>query len=69
MLKSFDFSYSAAGENIAKGQQSPAQVMSSWMNSAGHRQNILSSNYTDIGVGVAKDANGAIYWVQMFVHR
>ena len=61
MMKSFGISYSYAGENIAKGQRSPAEVMNAWMNSSGHRANILSANFTKIGVGYV---NGA--WVQVF---
>lgn len=60
-------SYWSAGENIAWGQQSPEQVMNSWMNSSGHRQNILSSTYTKIGVGYYVQ-NGRPYWVQMFIY-
>ena len=41
--------------------------MNSWMNSSGHRANILSSNFTKLGVGVAKDSNGRLYWSQMFI--
>lgn len=55
----------ASGENIAKGQANPTSVMSSWMNSSGHKANILNSNFTKIGVGVYYD-NGTYYWVQLF---
>ena len=41
--------------------------MNAWMNSAGHRANILSASYNQIGVGVAKAANGTYYWTQMFI--
>ena len=60
-------SYRSAGENIAYGQTSAAQVMNSWMNSSGHRANILSKNYTKIGIGHYEDASGTDYWVQIFV--
>lgn len=53
MMKNFGISYRAAGENIAMGQVSPAEVMKFWMNSPGYKQNILSPNYTEIGVGYA----------------
>lgn len=66
MIKAFGLSYSAAGENIAAGQTSPQSVMNAWMNSSGHRQNILSPNYTEIGVGLAKSSSGKYYWTQMF---
>jgi len=69
MLKSFGMTFSAAGENIALGQQDPGSVMTSWMNSQGHKENILNVNYTEIGVGVAKGSNGNIYWVQQFIRR
>ncbi|MDN4494757.1 CAP domain-containing protein [Ureibacillus aquaedulcis] len=62
MLKTFGISYRAAAENIAKGQRSPQEVMNSWLNSSGHRANILNGQYNGIGVGYY---NGA--WVQMFV--
>ncbi|MFL0197430.1 CAP domain-containing protein [Clostridium sp. WILCCON 0269] len=68
MMKKFGISYTAAGENIAYGQKNAAEVMNSWMNSPGHRANILNSNFTEIGVGVAKDKNGTPYWVQMFIN-
>lgn len=67
MMKQFGIYYTAAGENIAKGQNSPAAVMNSWMNSPGHRGNILSSAYNQIGVGAAKDSKGTLYWTQMFI--
>ncbi|MCI6736528.1 MAG: CAP domain-containing protein [Intestinibacter sp.] len=69
MMKSFGISYKAAGENIAKDQKTPSEVMNSWMNSPGHRANILSPNFTELGVGVAKDSKGTIYWTQMFIGK
>ncbi|MCM3270144.1 CAP domain-containing protein [Paenibacillus elgii] len=62
MMKSFGITFSYAGENIAKGQRSPQEVMNAWMNSEGHRQNILSPNFTKIGVAYY---NGE--WVQEFI--
>ncbi|AJS58120.1 CAP domain-containing protein [Paenibacillus sp. IHBB 10380] len=62
MMKQYGVSYSYAGENIAKGQKTPAEVMKAWMNSQGHRENILSKNFTQIGVGYY---NG--HWVQEFI--
>ena len=67
MLQNFGLRFSAAGENIAYGQQTPQAVMNAWMNSAGHRANILSRSYTFIGVGAGKNKNGVIYWTQEFV--
>jgi len=61
-------SFRGAGENIAWGQKSPAQVMEAWMNSSGHRANILNPNFTTIGVGYDQGANGANYWTQMFTY-
>lgn len=55
----------AAGENIAYGQRTPAQVMNGWMNSSGHRANILSANFTTIGIGCF-EYNGTYYWAQAF---
>jgi uncharacterized YkwD family protein len=67
MMKQFGISYSSAGENIAKGQKTPSSVMNGWMNSQGHKDNILNSSYTEIGVGYVTDSNGGTYWVQMFI--
>ncbi len=67
MMEKFGLRFSAAGENIAYGQKTAAEVMNAWMNSAGHRANILSQTYTTIGVGVAKAANGTLYWTQEFI--
>ena len=67
MLKAAGVTYSSAGENIAKGQRSPAAVMNSWMNSSGHRANILSSSYSSVGIGCAADSSGTLYWVQVFI--
>ena len=58
-------SYRTAGENIAYGQSTPQQVMNAWMNSSGHRANILKANYTTIGVGYTV-INGTAYWAQLF---
>ena len=67
MMDNFGIKFSAAGENIAYGQRTPQEVMNAWMNSPGHRSNILSPTYNQIGVGVAKAANGTYYWTQMFI--
>ena len=66
VLKDFGISYRACGENIAKGSPSPARVVEGWMNSAGHRANILNANFTAIGVGVYADAAGTLHWAQLF---
>ena len=67
MMKQFGISYTSAGENIAKGQKTPADVMNGWMNSPGHKANIMNSSYTEIGVGYVTDSNGTTYWVQHFI--
>lgn len=59
--------YTGAGENIAWGQRSPEEVVSAWMNSEGHRANILNAKYTKIGVGYL-NASGRNYWVQLFTY-
>ena len=63
MMSKFGYKYSYAGENIAMGQKTPKEVMDAWMNSAGHKANILNSNYTEIGIGYVADGN---YWTQQF---
>jgi uncharacterized YkwD family protein len=67
MIESFGISMAAGGENIAMGQRTPQEVVTAWMNSPGHRGNILSTAYTEIGVGCAKSKNGSYYWTQMFI--
>lgn len=69
MIKNFGISYSAAGENIAMGQPTAQAVVQGWMNSSGHRANILSKNFNKIGVGYAKSSSGRIYWTQMFIRQ
>lgn len=59
-------SYRMSGENIAWGQKSPEEVMNGWMNSEGHRANILNKNYTSIGVGYYQNSKGVNYWTQIF---
>ncbi len=66
MMKNFGLSYRSAGENIAKGQRTPEEVVNAWMNSSGHRANILNASYTHIGVGYVEDGK---YWTQMFIGR
>lgn len=67
MMKSFGINYKTAGENIAKGYSSPESVVRGWMNSQGHRENILNGSFNTIGVG-AFNSNGTIYWTQMFTN-
>ncbi|HET7627196.1 MAG TPA: CAP domain-containing protein [Bacillales bacterium] len=63
MMKAYGISYNYAGENIAKGQRSPEEVVNAWMNSKGHRENILNPHYTHIGVGYISEGN---IWSQEF---
>ena len=67
MMKEFGINYRTAGENIAKGQKSVEAVMNGWMNSTGHRANILNGNFNKLGVGYCSDNAGNTYWVQMFI--
>ncbi|WP_346235801.1 CAP domain-containing protein [Lysinibacillus telephonicus] len=65
-IKAAGISYRSAGENIAQGQRTPEEVVQAWMNSEGHRANILNGNYTHIGVGYVADGN---YWTQQFIQQ
>jgi uncharacterized protein YkwD len=60
---------SGAADNIAKDQPDPASVVAAWMNSPGHRTNILDFGYRDIGVGLAYDANHTPLWTRDFARR
>ena len=66
-LDDFNISYRAAGENIAYGQKTPEEVVQGWMNSEGHRANILSSKFGKIGIG-CYSSNGTYYWTQLFTN-
>ena len=66
MMHSFGVSYRSAGENIAAGQRSAQEVMNSWLNSSGHRANILNKDYDKLGVGYYVNESGVPYWVQEF---
>ena len=67
-LKEAGVSYNRAGENIAWGQRSPEEVVNAWMNSSGHRANIMSASFSRIGVGYLTNASGTPYWVQLFAN-
>ncbi|KGX87343.1 SafA/ExsA family spore coat assembly protein [Pontibacillus litoralis] len=69
MMRNFNISYEKAAENIAAGQTSPQQVVQGWMDSSGHRKNILDKNVTHIGVGYAKGGSYGHYWTQMFLKK
>ncbi len=64
MIKAFGLSYRTAGENIAWGYSTPQAVVNGWMNSTGHRENILNASFRQIGVGYVSQGN---YWTQMFI--
>lgn len=64
MIRAFGLSFRTAGENIARGYSTPQAVVNGWMNSSGHRANILNASYTQIGVGYVSQGN---YWTQMFI--
>ena len=68
MLRQYGISWHAWGENIAAGQSTPEIVVNAWMNSSGHRANILSSNFSKIGVGYVTSSSGRPYWTQIFTN-
>jgi uncharacterized YkwD family protein len=68
MLSNFGIKWSAWGENIASGQDTPEEVVNAWMNSEGHRANILSQNFGKIGVGYVTNTSGTPYWTQLFTN-
>lgn len=65
-MKKYGISYWSAGENIAAGQYSPEAAVASWMNSSGHRKNIMNPDFEYMGVGVVKGGRYGIYWAQEF---
>lgn len=69
MAGNFDYTYRSFGENIARNYHSPEEVVKAWMNSEGHRANILKANYTQLGVGITEDQDGNLYWVHMFASK
>ena len=66
ILDELDIDWYGAGENIALGFESPESVMSAWMNSSGHKANILNIHFDEIGVGCF-EKDGRLYWVQLFI--
>ncbi len=64
-IEATGYGWTAIGENVAMGQPSPEAVMRSWMNSSGHRRNVLNPNFQELGVGYA-EGGGRPYWVQVF---
>ncbi len=67
-LREQGVSFMGAGENIAWGQRTPQEVVTGWMNSEGHRTNILNAKFTKIGVGYYQNAAGVNYWTQLFTY-
>lgn len=66
MATLYDYEFSSFGENIARYLSTPEEVVKAWMASDAHRENMLKSTYTHIGVAIKKDDNGRFYWVQLF---
>lgn len=64
--KAAGYAYRGLAENIAWNQKTPKEVVATWMDSKGHRENLLNGEYTHIGVAVAKSKKGEPYWVQVF---
>jgi len=65
-LDAVSYQSAASGENVAEGYPSAAAVVAGWMTSPGHRANIVSARYTDLGAGLARASNGRVYYVQVF---
>ena len=67
LIKKKGIKYSAAAENIARWHDTPEYVVQRWLESKGHRKNILNPSYDKTGIALAKDKNGKNYWVQIFI--
>lgn len=67
MMQQFGIHYMSAGENIAAGQRTAQEVMTAWLNSSGHRANILNAKFDTLGVGYYKGGSYGHYWVQQFI--
>jgi uncharacterized YkwD family protein/spore coat assembly protein SafA len=67
MIRKFGLTFESAAENIAVGQPTAAEVVKSWMNSPGHRQNILNGDFNEIGVGYVTGGQYRTYWAQLFI--
>lgn len=65
-VKTYNYDQRDVGENIALGQETPEEVMTSWMNSVPHRENLLKSNFIEMGVGIFPNERGDLAWVQVF---
>lgn len=69
LIKEKGIRYSSAAENIARWHDTPEFVANRWLDSKGHRKNILNPSYTHTGIGLAQDKNGKNYWVQLFIQE
>lgn len=69
MINNFKISFQTAAENLAAGQRTPKEVVNAWMNSPGHRANILKKEVSEIGVGYVNGGKYGHYWTQMFISR
>lgn len=67
-MRQAGITYTSAAENIAMGQRTPAEVVTTWMNSKGHRDNIMNPSFHHMGLGVATGAGGSLYWTQTFTN-
>jgi uncharacterized protein YkwD len=65
-LQAVGYNYSSAAENVAWNQPDARSVVNGWMNSSGHRANILDPQLTEIGAAMARSARGEPYWIQVF---
>jgi uncharacterized protein YkwD len=65
-LDAVGYGYSRAAENVAWNQRNAQEVVNTWMNSSGHRANILSPQLREIGAAMARSAKGEPYWIQVF---
>jgi uncharacterized protein YkwD len=65
-LQAVDYAFAQAAENVAKNQLTPQSAVESWMNSSGHRANILDAGLTEIGAAMARSSRGEPYWIQVF---
>lgn len=66
LAQQYGISYKYIGENIGAYQMNAKEIVDAWYNSPGHRANMLSKNYTKIGVGVGMTSDGYFYWTQLF---
>ncbi|WP_020470135.1 CAP domain-containing protein [Zavarzinella formosa] len=65
-VKALGYKFARIGENIARNQNTPKEVLEGWMNSEDHKENILTKEYTEIGVAIAKNEKEECYWIQVF---